>query len=344
MFRAPFVYFGGKSRIAGEVWKRFGDTPNYVEPFFGSGAVLLSRPGWKRSVTWIETVNDLSGFVANFWRALQHDPEAVAHFADNPVNENDLHARHSWLVQNHLHTLPDRLNGDPDFYDAKIAGWWVWGINCWIGSGWCRGNGPWQSVDGVLVNVRKGGDAGRGVNKQLVHLGDNGTGVNKQFVHLGDNGTGVNAGAGGAGLLAWMQALADRLRRVRVTCGDWTRVTGKSVTDHLGTTAVLLDPPYSASAGRTMNLYERDSDSVANAVRGWAIAHGDNPKMRIALCGYTGEHNMPAGWERIRWSTKGGYEGQSGGGNVNQHREVVWFSPHCLKPSRVKQMGLFETD
>ena len=38
----PVVW--GKSRVADLVWKRFGDTPNYVEPFFGSGAVLLKRP------------------------------------------------------------------------------------------------------------------------------------------------------------------------------------------------------------------------------------------------------------------------------------------------------------
>ena len=39
--RAPFPWFGGKSRVAPLVWDRFGDVPNYVEPFFGSGAVLL---------------------------------------------------------------------------------------------------------------------------------------------------------------------------------------------------------------------------------------------------------------------------------------------------------------
>ena len=41
---APFPYFGGKSRIAHLVWERFGDVPNYVEPFAGSLAVLLGRP------------------------------------------------------------------------------------------------------------------------------------------------------------------------------------------------------------------------------------------------------------------------------------------------------------
>jgi hypothetical protein len=88
------MYFGGKSKVAPLVWARLGDVDNYVEPFFGSGAVLLTRPHPPR----IETVNDLDCYVANFWRATQHDPEAVAEYADWPVNEIDLHARHRWLV------------------------------------------------------------------------------------------------------------------------------------------------------------------------------------------------------------------------------------------------------
>lgn len=59
--QAPFPYFGGKSVIAPRIWEAFGDVPNYVEPFFGSGAVLLARPDshqwWDRT----ETVNNLDG-------------------------------------------------------------------------------------------------------------------------------------------------------------------------------------------------------------------------------------------------------------------------------------------
>ena len=94
MLAAPFPYFGGKSKIADMVWERLGAVPNYVEPFFGSGAVLLRRPHKPH----IETVNDKDGLVSNFWRAVQKDPEQTAYHADWPVNECDLHARHAWLV------------------------------------------------------------------------------------------------------------------------------------------------------------------------------------------------------------------------------------------------------
>ena len=342
--RAPFPYFGGKSRIAAKVWERLGaDVTNYVEPFFGSGAVLLARPGWTQDVTWTETINDKSGFVANFWRAVQHDPEAVAHFADWPVNENDLHARHAWLVQNHLDTLPQRLEGDPDFYDAKIAGWWVWGACCWIGSGWCSGRGPWQAVeteDGrQLVHL---GDAGMGVNRKLVHLGDAGMGVNRQLAHLGSTGAGVN---GKGNLDAWIAGLSARLRRVRVACGDWTRITTPSVTERHGTTGVFLDPPYADTANRAADIYEQDDLTVAHDVRAWAIAHGDDPNYRIALCGYDTEHgaHMPADWTPVNWKSRGGYGSQSNGaGRANRHRETIWFSPHCLEPDRPLIQSLFD--
>ncbi len=42
--KAPFPWFGGKSRVAHLVWERFGDVGNYVEPFAGSLATLLGRP------------------------------------------------------------------------------------------------------------------------------------------------------------------------------------------------------------------------------------------------------------------------------------------------------------
>ena len=185
--KAPFPWFGGKSTVASLAWQRFGMVDNYVEPFYGSGAVLLGSPRIHRT----ETVNDADGFVANFWRAVQAKPKVVAKHADNPVNENDLHARHVWLIE-HRATLTARLDADPDYFDAKVAGWWCWGICCWIGSGWCSGDGPWQSVpdaEGVRQLVHLG-DAGRGVNRQLVHLGNAGQGVNRKRVHLGNAGRG----------------------------------------------------------------------------------------------------------------------------------------------------------
>lgn len=340
---APFPYFGGKSTIASEVWQRLGNTPNYIEPFLGSAAVLLSRPNSHRWWDAIETVNDKDGFVSNFWRATQGDPEAVAHWADWPVNENDLHARHAWLV-NRKDSLQQSLEGTPDYYDAMVAGWWLWGICIWIGSGWCSGKGPWQLQNGQLTRL---GGAGVGIKRTRTHLGDAGTGINRKLTHLGNGGRGINRklthlGAGQGICATWtehlvhmMAELRDRLRRVRVECGDWSRICGPAPTEKQGLTGVFLDPPYSHTAGRDENLYTVEDGKVAQEVREWAVAHGDHRLYRIALCGYEGEHEMPVGWVEYAWRAGGGYSNQGDGrGRANRIRERVWFSPWCLETAR----------
>jgi DNA adenine methylase len=324
--QAPFPYFGGKSRVAEEVWSRLGQVQNYVEPFAGSLAVLLAGPHEPK----VETVNDKDGFIANFWRAVAHAPAEVARHADWPVSEADLEARHYWLVTEGAKRLAGIL-GEPDGCDPQVAGWWLWGCCAWIGSGWCSGDGPWRWNGAAW----KKGTAGQGINRQLPHLGTAGQGINRQLPHLGDAGRGINRqlphlGDAGRGIMDWMVALGARLRRVRICCGDWDRVCGPSVTVKNGLTGVFLDPPYSAS-GRA-EVYRRDDFKVALAARKWAIEAGRQLEMRIAFCGYEGEFPQPwpEGWSEYQWKAKGGHAGQGDGDNVNATRERVWFSPHCL--------------
>ena len=291
--KAPFPYFGGKSKVAHLVWQYFGDVPNYVEPFFGSGAVLLNRPILPGADYKTETVNDADCYLSNFWRALSHDPDGVAQAADWPVNEIDILARHKWLIaQDDFRVL---MVADPEYYNVKIAGWWVWGLCSWIGGGWCHTE-----------------------SEQLPHLGDAGRGINRKLPPLGN---------AGRDLASYFGQLADRLRKVRVACGDWSRVVGDSVTHKHGVTGVFLDPPYPTSGGKT---YAVDSSDVAHDVREWAIVNGDNPLLRIALCGYSGEHAMPDNWHEVAWKATGGYGSQSNGkGRENSTKERIWFSPHC---------------
>lgn len=322
MIRAPFPYFGGKSRVASLIWQHMGDVAHYVEPFAGSLAVLLARPDAHRRNA--ETVNDKDNYLANFWRALQAAPDEVAKWADRPVNECDLLARHSWLVREGRQRIAN-LEADPDAYDAKVAGWWLWGICIWIGSGWCSGKGPWRPVDGKMQKVS---DAGVGVNRQLPHLGNAGQGVNRQRPHLSDAGHGVNRKTAGS-IYEHMTALSERLRRVRVCCGDWQRVVTRGALTHGATVGILLDPPYAANTGRDMTLYNHETD-VSAAVREWAIANGDNPRYRIALCGYDGEHAMPESWHEVSWTARPAYKTHRGDQTGNRHKERIWFSPHCL--------------
>lgn len=323
--KAPFPWFGGKSRAAALIWERFGDPVNYVEPFAGSLAVLLNRPTAPRT----ETVNDLDCYLANFWRALQANPEAVAHYADWPVNEADLHARHAWLVATGQERIAS-LRSDPDFYDAKVAGWWVWGLCQWIGTGWCGG--------ATAAKLPHLGDNGRGIHRpsqQLPFLNRPGAGIHRlshQLPALSRPGRGIHANERSADLHSYLQALSDRLRRARVACGEWDRILGESVTIKLGMTAVLLDPPYG-----DFEHYYSEANRVAQDAAAWALANGNNPLLRIALCGYAGEHTMPDSWECVAWKAGGGYSNQ-GGASQNAHRERIWFSPACLRPAVAPRM------
>lgn len=290
--RAPFPWFGGKSTVADLVWQRFGDVPNYVEPFAGSLAVLLARPSAPR----IETVNDLNGYLCNFWRSVQRDPKTTAEWASWPVSECDLIARHKWLRENPIDRI---LKDDPDFYDPKIAGWWVWGLCSWIGSGWCESSA-----------------------EQLPYLADAGRGVTKKLPHLGD------AGQADA-LIEWFSELSARLLRVRIACGEWDRVTTPSVTFRHGVTGVFLDPPYSTDICDDVYRMEPCSAAVAK----WAIENGSNPLLRIALCGYEGEHEMPENWACVPWKANGGMSKQGTRAEKNAGRERIWFSPNCLGAS-----------
>lgn len=323
--KSPYPYFGGKSTIMAQAYQRLGDTINFVDAFLGSNASVLSRPGWDWQAgqwadgkTRIETINDADCYVTNFWRAITHDPGQVAHWADHPVNEADLHARHRWLVENE--NFIERMKSEPDYYDSKVAGWWVWGISCWIGGGWCK------ELENKRPHLRS---QGMGVHR---------VGLSQQRPHLGDAGRGVHTG----NLYTYFNALATRLRRVRVCCGDWSRVLGPTPTEHNGLTAIILDPPYGERAGRGKDIYAVDSLTVADEVRTWAIENGDNPKLRIALFGYEDEHGevMPDTWEILAWKAQGGYSNQNGTPNDNKTKERVWFSPYCLKPMISRQLSL----
>lgn len=340
--KAPFPWFGGKRRVSDLVWKELGDCDNYIEPFAGSLAVLLGRPSTHQRSA--ETVNDADNYLCNFWRAIAADPESVAHYCDWPVNECDLLARHLWLVEQGRKRIQG-LEADPEFYDAKVAGWWVWGINSWIGSGWCQGNGPWQVVDGEVVNT--GGKGGQW--RQLPHLGDAGQGVNRQLPHLGNREPGPDlpqTWQGETPISEYFQQLAERLRKVRVCCGDWKRICTTGAMSYGASVGVFLDPPYLGDV-RSKDLYRVDDHSISHDVRRWCLENGDNKRLRIILAGYSDEHDaeIPDSWRRHRYSASKAYgtstsTGTGKGNDSNRHNEVLWLSPGCVGAAR--QGSLFE--
>lgn len=66
-------YPGSKWNIASRLVELIPEHHSYVEPFFGSGAVLFNK-----SVSDIETINDLDSDVINLFRCIQKDSECLA--------------------------------------------------------------------------------------------------------------------------------------------------------------------------------------------------------------------------------------------------------------------------
>lgn len=72
--KAIVKYPGSKWSIADWIISYFPEHHSYLEPFFGSGAVLFNK---RRSN--IETINDLDGSVVNLFKWIRDDPEKLAH-------------------------------------------------------------------------------------------------------------------------------------------------------------------------------------------------------------------------------------------------------------------------
>ena len=297
LMRAPYPYFGGKARCDKMIWTALGDVGNYIEPFGGSLAALLGRRDFNPLRPPLETVNEMDGYITNFWRSVAWDPDGVIRHSDWPVNEADLYSRNKYLIEQRA-SLTQKLDNDPAFYDSRIAGWWCWGLSSYIATGWC----------------------GNTLHKKRPHL-VSGKGVHRKTV---DN----------AKLL---RALSVRMRKVRVCRGGWERVLSPALTTGLckkGITGVFLDPPYSSKDRSDCYVY--DSRTVAHDVRTWCLEHGSDKGFRVVLAGYAGEHEEleEHGWEVAAWRPAGGYSSQSKNkesrGNANKGKERLWLSPHCL--------------
>jgi hypothetical protein len=177
------------------------------------------------------------------------------------------------------------------------------------------------------------GNAGQGINRQLPHLGDAGKGINRKLPHLGDAGQG-EWHPRSAYIREWFGLLHERLRDVRVTCGDWSRVVKDSVTTRHGVTAVFLDPPY---AKGSMDYSAGGMGfGIAEDVRAWCIANGDDAKLRIVLCGHAGEHDalLAHGWHLRTWTARKGYA-MTKEATENSASETLWCSPHSVPVSPV---------
>lgn len=229
----------------------------------------------------------------------------MAKWCDWPVNHADLAARRRELIKNEGRLL-ENLVKDEKWHDPVMAGYWVWAASCWIGSG--------------LTRVSKGGTGVHAIG-QIPHIGHGGKGVQDPF---------------NTNTYATMRALSERLRYVRVVCGDWTRVCGGKWQTFMGTCGMFFDPPYSVE-DRYTEIYHHDSTTVGKEVEKWCLERGADSDMRIVVAGYSDEYKslVENGWTTYSWWANGGYanaarEGSTAIGKANRGRETLFLSPHCV--------------
>ena len=349
------------------IWERLGQPDVYAEPFFGSGAVLLGRPGGAPP-RGREVVSDTDGYIVNFWRAMAADPEAVARAADWPTFHDDLTARHRWLIEwgaeHH-----ERVATDAEWFDARAAGWWAWGLSNWIGSGWCLdapdrqpgqvphlgselgGSGANAQRAALRVGTTAGGGVGcnaqAGWDKRpaLRASGGDGRGVQSGLdrrPQVGDSlkGNGVQPHGwpapadewiAGERLLPWFRALQARLLRVVVLNRGWESCVTPTVLCQTPSrrllTAGVFLDPPYSTEQRQAGIYRHDDDGDV-AAASWSWAREHGGRIRVAYACMEGDVEVPAGW-RAEAMQFGGYSGRAGR-KESKSRDQVLFSPACV--------------
>lgn len=91
--RTVLKYPGSKWNIAPRLVELIPEHHSYVEPFFGSGAVLFNKP-----VSDIETINDLDHDVVNIFRCIQEDADRLARMVmTTPFSRENMRIHISWM-------------------------------------------------------------------------------------------------------------------------------------------------------------------------------------------------------------------------------------------------------
>ena len=331
--RFPAIYFGNKSRVGKAVWKRFGNVDRYIEPFCGSCGVFWKRPlshfsdGRSRS----EILNDRDSYLTNFLRSVLLEPQKTAFHSVNPVTELDLIARYRYLAFGpEKKGLKMKMKTDPDYCNPKLAGWWAWGMSCWIGGDrfFSMVGDNWTKIP--ELQTEKGCTKPAKVKVTREGL--------KTIAYQADQ------------ITRWYNTLSNRMFHARITCGDWSRVVSSPSLLRgagAGKVGVFLDPPYPTvyedGKKSTIQTYDTRDNKEGKLIRlqkdvfQWCQDNGD---LRVAVCGYAGDGYEKLvkdfGWTELKWKASGGFSNLGKTDSIakkNSVRERIWFSPSCLKTS-----------
>lgn len=92
--RPPISYYGGKQTLLKVILPLIPPHERYIEPFLGGGAVF-----WAKETSQIEVINDLDGFVTNFYRVVKTDFAALKPLIDGTVYGRESHEKAATIRQ-----------------------------------------------------------------------------------------------------------------------------------------------------------------------------------------------------------------------------------------------------
>jgi len=133
--RTPIAYYGGKQKLIKEIIPLIPRHKQYVEPFFGGGAVFFAKDKSKN-----EAINDLDKSVINFYKVLQNNFKKL----QKRIKET--------LHHEHLHTKAHKILKKP--MKDKIEYAWAFWVQTNMSFGNTMFGGFAFSNDGEAKNTR----------------------------------------------------------------------------------------------------------------------------------------------------------------------------------------------
>lgn len=304
--RLPFTYFGGKAAISDVIWKHLGDPKCYIEPFLGSGAVLLNRPSFKGNRT--EIVNDNWGLLVNFWRAMKYEPQEVYDGMEFPAAHDELMAR-AYFCFTEGKTRIASILGDPGGYDILTAKYWGYIMRHGAARVITSENGAWKWEEGAWTP--SGSDIGTDKIAILHAYMEGGRVVNPPYPQYDE--------------------IHKRLKDVIIYNRDAVDVlAGMEGVMTRGTTGIFLDPPY-RDLDHTWDggvYHDNATAEVIPRMLDWVLKNEQNPNVRIVIAGFKGDYPELAHWNHVMWDK---HPGMSKHGKNSQ--ECLLLSPCAVDDS-----------
>lgn len=100
--RTPISYYGGKQNLVDEILPLIPEHVQYVEPFFGGGAVFFAKKPSKN-----EVINDLDKRVSNFYEVMKTDFDSLHKKVISTLHSEIAHTEAAEILKE---PIKDKLN------------------------------------------------------------------------------------------------------------------------------------------------------------------------------------------------------------------------------------------